>query len=64
MTLWVRLFLYVLAGWLASRSVPADITEILKDPTVVDEVGALLSGLVFAGTKYWHALAKKHGWAT
>lgn len=64
MTLWARLFLYVLAGWLAARAVPADITEMLKDPLVVDEVSALLSGLVFAGTKYWHALAKKHGWAT
>lgn len=64
MTLWARLFLYVLAGWLAARSVPADVTEILKDPAVVDEVSAMFSGVVFAATKFWHTLAKKYGWQT
>ena len=64
MTLWARLLLYVLAGWLAARSVPADVTDILKDPAIIDEVSALLSGVVFAVSKYWHALAKRYGWPT
>lgn len=64
MTLWVRLFLYVLAGWLAARSVPADITEMLKDPLVIDEFSAMASGVVFAISKTWHSIAKRYGWPT
>lgn len=64
MTLWVRLFLYVLAGWLAARAVPSDVTELIKDPATVDEVSALASGVVFAISKSWHSIAKRYGWPT
>ena len=63
-TLWTRLFLYALSGWLLARGVPADITEVLKDPLIIADVNNVLAGLVFAGTKYWHHLAVKNGWPT
>jgi hypothetical protein len=63
-TLWTRLFLYALSGFLLARGLPADFADVLKDPMVIADVNTALAGAVFAATKFWHTLAKKYGWAT
>lgn len=62
--LWTRLFLYVLAGWLVGRGMPADMADVFKDPAIVADINTALGGAIFAITKYWHTLAQKHGWTT
>lgn len=66
MTVWIRILLYVLAGWLyGSGYIGAEVRNLLTDdPRVVATLEPLVSSLVFAIAAAWWKWAKRKGWAT
>lgn len=66
MTVWIRIALYVVAGWLfGSGLIGEEVKDILTtDPAVVDSLNVLVSAGVFALAAGWRRLAKRYGWAT
>ncbi|MEO0720847.1 MAG: hypothetical protein AAFY43_01725 [Pseudomonadota bacterium] len=54
----VRIFLYLLTGWLASKGWDQEALELVRtDP-------AVLSAITGGGVAVWYLLAKWRGWST
>ena len=66
MTVWIRIALYVIAGWLyGSGYIGAEVKNLITDdPTVIATVEQLVSGLVFVVNVAWWKIAQRRGWAT
>lgn len=66
MTVWIRIALYVFAGWLSSSGlINEEVKSLLtNDPEVAFGIQAVLSGLVAGATAAWWRLAKRFGWST
>lgn len=66
MTVWIRIALYVLAGWLyGSGKISAEVKSLLTDdPTVAAAIENLISMLIFTLSAAWWKWAQRRGWAT
>jgi hypothetical protein len=66
MTVWIRIALYLLAGWLyGSGYIGEEVKSLVtEDPAVAGAIEALISALITAPPIWWWRLAKKHGWHT
>jgi len=66
MTVWIRIALYVIAGWLyGSGYIGAEVKSLITDdPAVAAAIEQLVSGLVFTLSVAWWKRAKRKGWAT
>lgn len=61
----IRIALYVVVGWLASKGLPREVAEIITtDPTILAVLSEALAGVVFVLTLLWWRIAKRFGWAT
>ena len=61
-----RILLRVGVGYLIAKAIltPDDGNMLVSDPDAAMLVELALSGLVWAVTESWYALAKRFGWAT
>lgn len=57
LAVFVRIFLYVVTGWLGSSFLDPETVELIRHPETV----AVVTGLVAAG---WYGAAKWAGWST
>ncbi|TCL70662.1 hypothetical protein [Rhizobium sp. BK251] len=66
MTVWIRIALYIFAGWLASSGIIGDEVKgiITTDPTVADTINLAVSAAIASGSVLWWKLAKRMGWKT
>lgn len=66
MTVWVRIALYMLAGWLYGKGlIGAEVqTIVTTDPTVAGTIEALIAGVIGGLPVLWWRLAKRWGWST
>ncbi|MAU21104.1 MAG: hypothetical protein CMH13_11295 [Martelella sp.] len=66
MTVYVRILLYIVAGWmLSSGLINKEVERIITtDPVIATGVQALLGSAVALATGYWWKLAKRFGWKT
>lgn len=66
MTVWIRIALYLLAGWLYGAGYIGDeVKRILTDdPAVVSSVEAVIFAAISALPVAWWQWAKRRGWAT
>ncbi|MCS3742004.1 MULTISPECIES: hypothetical protein [Rhizobium] len=66
MTVWIRIGLYIFAGWLASSGLIGDEVKgiITTDPAVADSINLAVSAVIAAGSVLWWKLAKRMGWKT
>lgn len=66
MTVWIRIALYAVAGWLfGSGLIGEEVRDILTtDPAVVDSINFIVSAGVFGIAAGWRWMAKRFGWAT
>jgi hypothetical protein len=66
MTVWIRIGLYILAGWLASSGLIGDEVKgiITTDPAVADSINLAVSAVIACGSVLWWKLAKRMGWKT
>lgn len=66
MAVWIRIFLYIVAGWLYGSGLIEDQVKaiLVSDPAVVSSIEAALSALIAAVPILWWRIAKRLGWAT
>jgi hypothetical protein len=66
MTVWIRIGLYALAGWLAgSGYIGEEVRSIITtDPAVATGIQTALAALVGAVALQWRRLALRWGWST
>jgi hypothetical protein len=66
MTVWVRIALYVIAGWLSGSGYISDEVKRLltDDPTVAATVAHGISALMCLASIGWWRLARRMGWST
>lgn len=66
MTVWVRIALYLIAGWLFSSGYISDEVKrmITDDPEVAAGVQVAVSAVVAGGSVLWWRIAKRFGWST
>lgn len=61
----VRILLYILAGYLLDRGLPPHAADIItNDPVVADVVANILAVAIAGLTVAWWRIAKRFGWAT
>lgn len=61
----IRIGLYIAAGWLGSAGLPPDaVTIITTDPAIVDVLSQASAALVAGLTIIWWRIARLFGWAT
>jgi hypothetical protein len=62
---WVRILLYIVAGYLLNKGLPPQAASIITDdPLVLEAVSNFLAGAITILTVMWWRLAKRFGWAT
>ncbi|MGX5723389.1 Pam3-gp28 family putative phage holin [Shinella zoogloeoides] len=66
MTVWLRILLYVVAGWLyGSGYIGDEVKEFLTtDPAVAASIEAGISAAIASVPIAWWQWAKRKGWAT
>ncbi|UDF29959.1 UNVERIFIED_ORG: hypothetical protein LHK14_01170 [Roseateles sp. XES5] len=66
MTVWIRIALYLLAGWLYGAGYIGDEVKRLltDDPAVASSVEAGIFALISSVPVAWWQWAKRRGWAT
>lgn len=66
MTVWIRIALYIFAGWLyGSGHIGQEVRDILTtNPEVVPAVEAAVFGIFTAIPLAWRKLALRFGWST
>lgn len=66
MTVWIRIALYLVAGWLYGSGLIGDeVKDILtNDPAVIESLNVLIAAAVFGIATGWRYLAKRYGWST
>lgn len=66
MTVWIRIALYIFAGWLSSSGyINEEVKSMLtNDPEVAAGIQAVAAGLIAGGSAAWWRLAKRFGWST
>lgn len=66
MTVWIRIALYMIAGWLyGSGYIGEEVKSLITDdPAVAASIEFGISALVAAVPLYWRRAAKRYGWAT
>lgn len=66
MTVWLRILLYVVAGWLyGSGYIGDEVKELLTtDPAVAASIEAGISAAIASIPVAWWQWAKRKGWAT
>ncbi|WP_319519710.1 hypothetical protein [uncultured Martelella sp.] len=66
MTVYVRILLYIVSGWMVSSGlINEEVKRIITtDPAVADGVQLVLAGLVSSISLYWWKLARRFGWKT
>lgn len=66
MTVWIRIALYLVAGWLfGSGWISEEVRDILTtDPAVLESLNILAAATAFGIAAGWRWLAKRYGWAT
>lgn len=57
----VRILLRVLAGFLLSRGMPADLTAVLYEPDIAIGVEAVVGVAIWGATEVYYRMAKKFG---
>lgn len=61
----IRIGLYILAGWLAGRGLPEPVAEILtNDPIFLSVISEALAAIVAGVALLWWRIAKRFGWST
>lgn len=66
MTVWIRIMLYLLAGWLYGAGYIGDEVKrlITEDPAVASSIEAGVFALISSVPVAWWQWAKRKGWAT
>lgn len=66
MTVWIRIALYLLAGWLYGAGYIGDEVKrlITEDPAVASSIEAGVFALISSANVAWWQWAKRRGWAT
>lgn len=66
MTVWLRILLYIVAGWLyGSGYIGDEVKELLTtDPAVAASIEAGISAAIASVPIAWWQWAKRKGWAT
>lgn len=66
MSVWIRIALYIVAGWLYGRGYIAEEVKdlITTDPAMAASIEAAVAALLVAIPAAWWRLAKRFGWAT
>lgn len=66
MTVWLRILLYIVAGWLyGSGYIGDEVKELLTtDPAVAASIEAGISAAIASIPIAWWQWAKRKGWAT
>ncbi|MDX0127401.1 hypothetical protein GOC15_22765 [Sinorhizobium meliloti] len=66
MAVWIRIALYMVAGWLyGSGLIGEEIKDLVTtDPDLVASIEALVSGILATITVIWWRVAKRLGWST
>lgn len=66
MTVWIRITLYLLAGWLYGAGYIGDEVKrlITEDPAVASSIEAGVFALISSVPVAWWQWAKRRGWAT
>lgn len=66
MTVWIRIALYIFAGWLASSGLISEKVEgiLTTDPSVADSINLAVSAAIAGLSVGWWKLAKRMGWKT
>ncbi|PST27368.1 hypothetical protein C7U60_02730 [Mesorhizobium plurifarium] len=66
MVVWIRIALYLVAGWLyGSGLIGEEVKDLVTtDPDLVASIEALISGIFAAIPVIWWRLAKRLGWST
>ena len=66
MTVWIRIALYIFAGWLYGSGLISDEVRaiITTDPEVAAGVELALTGLITAVPILWWQAARRLGWST
>ena len=66
MTVWIRIALYLLAGWLYGAGYIGDEVKrlITEDPAVAASIEAGVFALISSVPVAWWQWAKRRGWAT
>jgi hypothetical protein len=65
MTVWIRIALYMVAGWLYGSGYIGDEvkTLITTDPALVASIEAGISAAIASVPLAWWRLAKRYGWS-
>ncbi|PJR17432.1 hypothetical protein [Sinorhizobium meliloti] len=66
MAVWIRIALYMVAGWLyGSGLIGEEVKDLVTtDPDLVASIEAVVSGIIAAVSVVWWRLAKRLGWST
>lgn len=66
MTVWIRIGLYLFAGWLYGSGYIGDEIKhlITEDPAIVMAVETVVAAAIAYVPIHWWQLAKKFGWST
>lgn len=66
MTVWIRIFMYIVAGWLMSSGlINEEVRQLLTtDPDVAAAIQVALAAVLAAANVIWWRLAKRFGWKT
>ncbi|MEY9328229.1 hypothetical protein [Sinorhizobium fredii] len=66
MTVWIRIALYMVAGWLYGSGLIGEEVKVLitTDPALVASIEAGISALIASVPLVWWRLAKRLGWST
>jgi|UniRef100_A0A6H1ZBZ8 hypothetical protein len=66
MSVWIRIALYIAAGWLYGSGYIGDEVKAMltDDPQVAMALEALVAGIIAGVPVLWWKIAKRMGWAT
>lgn len=66
MTVWIRIALYMLAGWLYGSGYIGDEVRsiVTNDPAIAGAIEAGVSALIASVSVLWWRVAKRLGWDT
>lgn len=56
-----RILLRLLSGYMISRGLPYDVTDVLSDPAIVDGVDLAIGALVLVVSEGWLVIERKFG---
>lgn len=66
MSVWIRIALYLVAGWLYGKGfIGEEVKDLMTtDPAMAASIEAAIAMLIAAIPMVWWRLAKRFGWAT